>query len=73
MPDLSRAVMMLLKEIESKAAFMSTKHVSAKWPLESEPSINETIWWSASSVDLPFLNPNLLSLRDLSMSSSSLR
>ena len=44
MPDLSRAVMMLLKEIESKAAFMSTKHVSAKWPLESEPSINVSIY-----------------------------
>ena len=66
-PRFSKAVIILWKEIESKAAFMSTKHVRAKLPLTKVCSIRETTLWRASSVDLPFLKPSWLQFRELSM------
>ena len=41
-PRFSKAAIMLWKEIESKAAFISTKHAKAKLPLTKVCSIRET-------------------------------
>ena len=71
--DLSKAAMMHLNETESKAAVMSTKQERANRPFAKVVSMSETTLWRASSVERPFLNPNWLSLRDLSMCRCSLR
>ena len=67
MRDLFRAAKIDRKEIESNAALISTKQDSAKFPLDIVCSIMVTTLCSASSVDLPFLNPSWSLLRELSM------